>query len=236
MSAREQFAKTPASVLLSPSLSDASTRLYGVIVLYAWESSGSDCTATQTTLAKDLGWSRAKTQRAALELIDAGVVTRVYERGKPNRYAPTCLMGEAASPESCLTSEATSPESCLMGEAASGQPASPVRQLPASPVRHEAEAVEAEKGKRYRRRASKARKPTPKQLEKIGELLAETGETARDVPTLDAASAEIDRLIALKRQGPASDPEPEPEWTSISYDSDRIQVRHERHGQLGKAA
>lgn len=75
-------------------------------------------------------------------------------------------------------------------------------------------------------RTKTSRKPTARQLETYRELATETGETVQDLDTFEAVSAEIIRLIALKRTHQRQEPydPPEPQWTAVKYDSDRIVV------------
>ena len=84
----EQFVKVSASLIRS-SLSDRAFRLFAEMRTYAWESTGSPCTASQARLANDLGWSIDKVRRAARELEEAGCLTNVRESGKPNTYQLT---------------------------------------------------------------------------------------------------------------------------------------------------
>jgi hypothetical protein len=68
------FAKMPASIVRDRDLSDRALRLYAEMRMYAWESTGSNCFASQATLAENLGWGVRKVQEAASELKDAGLI------------------------------------------------------------------------------------------------------------------------------------------------------------------
>jgi hypothetical protein len=87
-STEERYSKLYMPVIRS-ALSDRAFRLYAEIKLHAWDSSGARCTAAQTTLAKNLGWSVDKVQRAAAELESTGLLTKFSKRGKPNVYSLT---------------------------------------------------------------------------------------------------------------------------------------------------
>ena len=81
-----RHARMPELLIRDSKLPDRAKVLYAEMRLYAWESIGSECFASQPRLAKDLGWSVDKVQRAAKELADAGLV-KVTRTGRLNSYA-----------------------------------------------------------------------------------------------------------------------------------------------------
>ncbi len=91
-----RFVKVPVHVIRDPSLSDAATRFYGEVASYAWEALDSECYASQATLARDLGWSVDKVQRAARECQRRGLIT-CRRDGRTNHYRPLNDRANAAT-------------------------------------------------------------------------------------------------------------------------------------------
>jgi hypothetical protein len=70
----EKFTKVPTEIVRDPILPDAAKVLYAEIGTYAWESLDSWCTASQATLAADLGWGVTKLKRWTQALVDRGLI------------------------------------------------------------------------------------------------------------------------------------------------------------------
>lgn len=91
----EAFAKLPTELIRDRTLPDSAKVLYAEICTYAWESIGSDCTASQATLATDLGWSRRKLQRATDDLLERDLIT-LERTGRTNRCRPVAVKNDAS--------------------------------------------------------------------------------------------------------------------------------------------
>lgn len=99
---RRRFVKLSEDIIRDPTLSDAAVRLYAEVGSYAWESIGSKCWASQETLARDLGWSVAKVQRAARECLRRGLIT-CQRTGRTNDYRPVRSITSDVSDPSPVT-------------------------------------------------------------------------------------------------------------------------------------
>lgn len=216
-----KFVQMPVGVIDDRSLSDRAFRLLAKIQTFAWESSGSVCTASQGRLARELGWSADKVQRALTQLVDLGYLTAGSDRrkhpGKPHTYTLTYRNSAASTYRNSAATDTAE-----------------LRQLDTAVQRHEVDEEQADEEKQRTARTSSrkttARKPTTRQLALLCKLSEERGLDPQTVATAEQASQAIDALLALPKPGrPAhnSEPEPTPTWRSVSYSGDRIQVEME---------
>lgn len=88
------FAMIPETVLIDGRLSLGARVLYGVMMLYAWQTG--QCWPTQATIADRLGCSERQVRTFIKELADCGYVL-VHQRGlnRPNVYEMVALTGGA---------------------------------------------------------------------------------------------------------------------------------------------
>jgi hypothetical protein len=123
---RKPFTKMPDAILHDTTLSPWDRLAYLEVLSFAWESTGSDCTAAHKTMAKRLGCSVSTLKRALRKLEEAGLIERDgYGPGGTTRYRPTQLTGDL--------------------------PSSPVTYPPSSPVTYKSDEVQTDDLSRSRR-------------------------------------------------------------------------------------
>ena len=83
---RRPFVQLPTDIVRDATLSDRALRFYAEVRSYAWEALDSECYASQTTLARDLGWCVDKVQRAARECQERGLIV-CRRTGRTNFYS-----------------------------------------------------------------------------------------------------------------------------------------------------
>jgi hypothetical protein len=245
--------KVPAGLIRS-SLSDSAKLLFVAMGMYGWESSGSPCTASQARLAADLGWSVRTVQRAARELEAAGYLTCVPEPGKPNRYSLAYGKVAAPTPDTHVRPPLTpvsdlplTPVSYEADERESDEKSRGTAATSALKVKASGDDKRAAGFLDWHSKLIEAKTGEPPQR----------GDSSLAAARLIVARADGDRIrsvvewalsdrfyadkvttatgverwwsrICLSHDAAVGTSAPVSDWTSTSYDSDRVQVLHER--------
>ena len=92
------------AIVKDHNLSDRAVRMLLLIRTYAWESTGSDCYASQERMASDLGWGKRKLQTAISELLAAGLIARRRTQ-TTTHFTPQSAQARVSSPRERAVSD-----------------------------------------------------------------------------------------------------------------------------------